>query len=63
MVSSRRYYAEQNKSDIDKYLMMSLTYGIYEAQQSEKRCVDAEGKWVVARREVGWGVGEIDKGD
>lgn len=50
-------------SDIDKYLMMSLAYGIYEAQQSEKRCIDAEGKWVVARREVGWGVGEIDKGD
>ena len=39
--------------------MMSLTYGIYETQQSENRCIDAEGKWVVARREAGWGVGAI----
>ena len=37
--------------------MMSLTYGIYETQQSENRCIDAEGKWVVAKREGRGGLG------
>ena len=59
MDGSRGYYAKWNKSEKDKYFMISLICGVYKNKTNKNTLMDTENKQVVAREEEGEGVKQV----
>ena len=59
MDGSRGYYAKWNKSEKDKYFMISLICGAYKNKTNKNTLMDTENKQVVAREEEGEGVKQV----
>ena len=57
------YYAKWNKSEEDKYSMLSLTCGILKVKQmnvlNKRKTSDLENQLAVSRKEGGWGYSSV----